>query len=356
MSIFTGGSRTMRVVVVGAPPGAAGGIGVLMDHLSKTTSPDSELLFLNSGAVAGRRIQNFFSTLLRLSLNANDYQLAHLNLSVRGSTVRKTVIAQLLRLLRKPYVLHLHSGAYADYYEALPKLQKRVVRALFRRADRVIVLGSSWQESVSDLLGVKKEKISVIPNAVPGPENLQSKATTGQILFAGRLSANKGVPELLEVSRRLRYTPTWRLRLAGDIEGPSVSTLLKAAPAEVSAMGWLLPEALSELLRTSNIYVLPSHSEGLPLALLDAMAHGLAPVVSPVGSIPEVIQHERNGLIVLPGDHDNLRTALQRLLDDPGLTSRLGAAARRTWEERYDIRNYRRRLDDEYASILGCVS
>jgi len=80
------------------------------------------------------------------------------------------------------------------------------------------------------------------------------------------------------------------------------------------------------------VFVLPSYHEGLPMALLEAMAWGLAPVCTPVGSIAELVQHDANGLLSEPGDLNQLAVNLQRLALDPALRGRLGAAARRRVE------------------------
>ena len=81
-------------------------------------------------------------------------------------------------------------------------------------------------------------------------------------------------------------------------------------------------------LRAANILVLPSFSENLPMSVIEALAHGAAVVCTPVGALPELIEHERTGLIVKPGDVEGLASALGRLIDDPELRQRLGENGR----------------------------
>ncbi|MGH3627544.1 MAG: glycosyltransferase, partial [Sciscionella sp.] len=91
------------------------------------------------------------------------------------------------------------------------------------------------------------------------------------------------------------------------------------------------------------VLLLPSRDEGLPTAILEAMAFGLVPVVSPVGSIPEVITDGVNGLLVPVGDHAALGAAVRKLIEDPALLTALGVAARATAESMSES-NYAARL------------
>jgi glycosyltransferase involved in cell wall biosynthesis len=84
-----------------------------------------------------------------------------------------------------------------------------------------------------------------------------------------------------------------------------------------------------ELLR-ATIFALPSHNEGVPMALLEAMSRSLPVLTTPVGGIPEVIENDRNGLMVPPGDVEAIEAALERLLQSSAERARLGTAARAT--------------------------
>ena len=96
-----------------------------------------------------------------------------------------------------------------------------------------------------------------------------------------------------------------------------------------------------DLLARSDIFVLATLSEGMPFALLEAMAEGLPAVASSVGGIPEIVQDGENGLLVPPGDPEELARALHRLLTDADLRIRLGKAPRRTIAEHHDLERFR---------------
>jgi glycosyltransferase involved in cell wall biosynthesis len=101
--------------------------------------------------------------------------------------------------------------------------------------------------------------------------------------------------------------------------------------------GWQTAEQVHDLLDAADILFLPSHHEGLPMAILEAMASGVAVVASPVGAIPDAIVDGESGLLVPCGDVDALSKAILRLLRDPALRQRLASNARARFERLFTI-------------------
>ncbi len=108
-----------------------------------------------------------------------------------------------------------------------------------------------------------------------------------------------------------------------------------------------------DLLSALDLFVLPSHSEGVSLALLEAMAAGLPVIASRVGGLPEVVTDGENGLLIPPQDPQALATALERLLADPDLAQKLGANARRHVEENYSLERLGREINEIYAELIS---
>jgi glycosyltransferase involved in cell wall biosynthesis len=100
-------------------------------------------------------------------------------------------------------------------------------------------------------------------------------------------------------------------------------------------LGWVRGADKLRQFDRAQVFVLPSYFEGLPMAMLEAMAHGKAIVVSPIGGIPEAVQHEQQGLLVPPGQPAELAAALLRLLQDEALRRRLGEQARLRVQARF---------------------
>lgn len=273
--------------------------------------------------------------------------LLHINLAAYGSAYRKIIIARIARFLGIPYVVHLHGGRFVEFWPAAMPVIRRAVDRMFLESAKIIVLGQFWADFIVDRVSVVGNKIVILPNATNAVSiGEPSDDAEIKIVYLGALSPLKGVPELIEAFAKLADRSSWSATVAGpgEILGARTRVQKLGIGDRVTIPGWLGPGEVDRILRRAHILVLPSHIENLPLSVLEGFAYGLAVVATPVGAIPEVIQHERNGLIVPVGDIDALAATLRRLIEDRELRLRLGAAARQDHADRYDIRVYVSRL------------
>jgi glycosyltransferase involved in cell wall biosynthesis len=283
--------------------------------------------------------------------------LIHINLASRGSTARKMPILFLARALRFPVVLHLHGARYREFFRGCPRLVRSVISAAFRAAVRVVVLGGHWASFVENEIGVPPERVERLPNAVPEvlPRSCRD-ASRVSIVFAGRVGERKGTADLVHAlaMQEIRDLP-WRLTILGDGELSAAERLIEEVGLadRIHLAGWRSEADVSEALAEADIFVLPSYAEGLPLALLEAMAARLAIVATPVGSIPEFVTDGENGRLVPPGDTSALAAALGELLRDSTQRHRLGSAAEATWAEAFSLPAYAARLNALYAEVLA---
>ncbi|MCX8043088.1 MAG: glycosyltransferase family 4 protein [Desulfobacterota bacterium] len=204
---------------------------------------------------------------------------------------------------------------------------------MLRYADKIVVVCNQARKEALHY-GIPPKRIELIPNGVdctlftPAPEQRHP----GCITFIGRLDKMKGVDVLLEAFSLLRQQGVRAiLRIIGD--GPEMSRLIAHAQAlrisnDVFFYG--LQDDIPGLLRETAIFVLPSFSEGLSNVVLEAMACGLPVVATRVGGIPDIIVDHDNGLLVEPNNPDQLKSAIQCLIEDRALADRLGKAAQQT--------------------------
>lgn len=284
--------------------------------------------------------------------------LMHIHMAARGSVVRKALVLLLGKALGIPVLLHLHAGNFEAFYQGLPRVGRRLLRGLLHRADGVVVLGRPWQRMLVDDLGLDAGRVTVMPNAVPAPAHPPRQCTSGtcRLVFLGRLEDRKGVPELLDALADPRLADLdWHTTLAGGGELRRFRRRIAALglTARVDCAGWQPEDAVRRLLGESDVFVLPSHHEGLSMALLEALAEGLAIVTTPVGATPEVIEDGRSGLLVPPGDREALARALARLVEDRELRAALRAGARRSFNEKFDISVYCRNLEQLYRRLAA---
>ena len=172
---------------------------------------------------------------------------------------------------------------------------------------------------------------SKIQSEEPSTErNLREK----RILCVGTIGPRKGQPVLAEAFAKIaaRY-PDWNLLLAGRASEPSLMAEIEATRTRshledrIRHVEGLSDEAIAELMRTSEIFAMPSLQEGLGLSLQEALFHGCPCVASNVGGIPELIDDGANGLLVSPGNSDELAAALSRLIGDDTLRRTLSESA-----------------------------
>jgi len=237
---------------------------------------------------------------------------------------------------RKPVVLTLHGSGTAGRFEDLSLMAKapRPAGALLRRA-RVVIGVSEQLAEVAGLVGARDARW--IPNGVEIPPEIGAEADPPEVLFVGRLSPEKGIAELVGAAQGLN------LVVAGD--GP----LRHLVP---NALGFVPPAEAQRLLARAAVVVLPSHREGLPMVLLEAMAHGRAVVATPVGGIPSLVEDGVTGLLVPTGDARLLREAITKLLGNPALRRKLGRAARAKVEEVAGWERVTEATLDAYRSAL----
>jgi glycosyltransferase involved in cell wall biosynthesis len=183
------------------------------------------------------------------------------------------------------------------------------------------------------------------------------------VCCVARMERVKGHAVLLKACRMLRELGIdVRCRLVGD--GPLRATLEEEIRRldlgdRVEILGWCRPEAVLDVLRAADAFALPAvvepdgNRDGIPVALMEAMALGLPVVSTRVSGIPELIETDVSGILVPPGDGAALAQALERLSNDRALGSRLGQAARRRIEQSFDLRQSAGRMVGLFRETAG---
>ncbi|SES88492.1 Glycosyltransferase involved in cell wall bisynthesis [Nitrosospira multiformis] len=271
-----------------------------------------------------------------------------------ASFIRKSIFLAIARLFHCQTVFHLHGAEFHRFAETESgPLLRWWIRRTLERSSKVIALSESWATFLSAY--APEATIQVIPNSVRfGTQSSTRREEAGRILFLGHVGVRKGIFELLEALSLLKDSlPNIRLAICGD--GQLDSARKRADElgigSNVEFHGWINPDQRAEELARASIFTLPSYDEGLPMAMLEAMAAGKAIVVTPVGGIPEVIKDRENGLLVPPGDAHALAQALREILEDSSLRKMLAENAVRTVEARFSAPVVLTQLSRVYESL-----
>lgn len=282
--------------------------------------------------------------------------LVHLHTASYGSFARKSALAWVCRAAGVPVVIHVHGGAFGDFYAGSPRLLQRYIRRTLSSAERVIGLGDRWAAVLQQI--APSARVTVVPNAVT-PRALVGQPCLGDpvhVLFVGEMTEDKGAFALLEAWRRL-HDGSQLPRADLVMVGPGAVERARRRSEElghaggVRVMGWVEPAEVERLLSRSHVLVLPSRFEGQPMAVLEAMAHGLCVVATEVGGIPDLIDDEC-GVLVPVDDEDALVAALRTVIADPEKRSELGASALARVRERFDVDLTWRTLDALYEELV----
>lgn len=268
--------------------------------------------------------------------------LFHIHLSSRASFWRKLPMVLLIRLWRRPYLIHLHGSEFSVFYDdECGPIRRSLIASVFDHADFVLALSPEWRDFVARISS--NRRILVFTNAVevadvPPQRSVDIDRLT--IAFLGRLGQRKGIYDLLKALSSIHDEfPRFTLVAAGDGEIEKVRREAEALGLSdhVETPGWLDEAGKQALLRRAAVFALPSHAEGLPMSLLEAMASAVAIVCSNAGGIPVAIEPDVNGLMVEAGDITQLTSALKRLLRSADLRTELGFQAFRRARRDFNV-------------------
>lgn len=227
-------------------------------------------------------------------------------------------------------------------------------KKLMKRAEALIAVSQYTKKELTEFYNISEEKIHVIYNGVdiqkfkPSSRNKADlKRELGlapdrkMILFVGRLYSRKGLPTLLQAARGVvKGFKNTQFVISGGGFKQNEEKLQKLARKEgiednVSFVGYFPDEKLPDLYAAADIFVLPALYENFPFAILEAQSTGLPVVSTRVGGIPELIVDKHSGLLIDPGDHEQLADAIIKLLQDSSFAEKLGEKARQLIEEKF---------------------
>lgn len=286
-----------------------------------------------------------------------DPDIVHVNTAATlRALIRDVAIAMTARKKRIPVIVHVHGGEFLTTGFESPGAT-RAMSALLKCADHSIALN---EEDKQRLFNIRSSiQIDVVSNAVD-TSSIKIREFSDQplrLLYMGRIDRNKGLDDIVESISMLsekNAEPELELLGTGPDEDAFVSDLGGLLGERLHFHGVVAGEDKMEIIRRSDLFLLPSRFEGVPLALLETMAMGVVPIVSKVGGMGRIVDHGRNGYLVNPGRPDKITSAVEAFL---GLSLQerreMGVRARNTIENDFDLARQSTRLDEVYKTVAG---
>jgi len=262
-------------------------------------------------------------------------------------------------------VVRLHTPAYlaarlaGEPADLDGRSEELLEAASVRAADRITSPSAALAHEVTRRWRLAPDRVEVVPNPVDSDLFVPGERAPDPacILVAGRVERMKGQDVLIEALPAIRRAvPSAHVRLVGADGGSAAALAARAGalgldPSAVVFEGALAREELPAVYASAAVCVVPSRFEAFGYTCVEAMACGRPVVASRVGGLAEIVEHEREGLLVAPEDPDALAAAVIRLLGDPDLGRRLGAAARSGVLERFGAPAVAVRSAAAYAEI-----
>jgi O-antigen/teichoic acid export membrane protein/glycosyltransferase involved in cell wall biosynthesis len=341
--------QRQRIVMIGAhPTKTLGGISTLIsDLLQSPLAREFEFKHIVSQVDGGGPLAKLLLALKALgqliwTLCLWRPALVYVHVGGNASLYRKTVFIGLARLSGLPVMAHFHAGNFAPYFAAQSAWGRQLILRGLGLSHKFIAVSQEMARWLVQLW--PQAEVAVIPNGVRTELFTTTRnhtAATPRLLFVGKMGFLKGEADLLRALRQLhdQGVTNWRLDLLGQLSAdihPLIEQLGLAA--QIDQCG---PVGLHERIgyfQRADVFVLPTYAEGMPLAVLEALAAGLPVLTTPVGGIPELLEDGGAGLLVAPGDVRALALRLEQLLTDPALRLALSERAQRS-ARRYDLQN-----------------
>lgn len=292
--------------------------------------------------------------------------ILHVHTGSYTSFFEKSAFVLAGRVFGAKTVLHIHGGAFKKFYEAMGDGGKAIVQRLLQMPDCLLVLSDTWAEFFRSIAA--PEKVYVLENGVDvspekkasllmrGPDGPGWKSNTFDVVFLGRIEAQKGCWEILEAAKELRADERIQFHLYGEAASDEAITPFREyvqdeALHNVTFHGTIVGDEKHRALQYADLFVLPSWAEGMPISVLEAMAYGLPVVATRVGAIPEVVGPE-NGVLVDPKDAQQLARAVGRLHSREDIRADMAKNNHAKIEERFSAEKYIEQLCLAYRAVI----
>ncbi|MEI8201412.1 MAG: glycosyltransferase family 4 protein [Bacteroidota bacterium] len=256
----------------------------------------------------------------------HNVKIVHLHTSSNLSYYRTIIFFFISKLLRRKTILHFHASNFSDFFIHNNKSYK-LNKFVFKHTDQILVLCNEWKNQLMDKYGI--DNATFLPNPIPNIPQEVVKETEAksnkcfQILFIGFLIKTKGIIEIIELATLLKKNKVnAKIIIAGkgllhdfiitEIENKELSEYLEY-------FGWANEVSKTTLYLNSDLFLLPSYKEGMPITILEAMTYGLPIISTNIAGIPDEVVHAKNGFLYQPGDVSGFYNGITTLINNKEL-------------------------------------
>lgn len=283
--------------------------------------------------------------------------IVHMHMSYKGSFQRKYLLHKLCKKFSVKDIIHLHGSEFEKWYYETDENTRKKIKKLLKECDAFFVLGEEWENSVKRI--EPDTKTLIVRNAVSIPSRvvLWNKEKC-QVLYMGVLIPRKGVKHLLEAFLKLKQSERlMRMQLAiagsGELEKDLKRLCVQYELEDcVQFYGWIDGQEKVKLIAESQIAVLPSYNEGLPISILEAISYGMPVVATNVGDMSAAVKDEINGYLIEPGNAEQIAEKLE-LLNNQMKFEQMSRESRELAEREFSEDKLFETIVDNYVRLSG---
>jgi len=365
-------NNKIRIMMVGPGKEIIGGISSLVETIVPELQERVNLLYFQT--VKGRNLKESGKVTLRnLYIALSQYtrfmkallkfrpNIIHLHTSQGLGLLKDAFYVFLAKIKGCRFIVHIHAAELSQFCYFQSFIISKYIRKVLGHSDIIIAVSEEWRNQLLKVITngnvlTFRNCINLNSFNVSFKDFLQSGM---KILFIGSVGARKGAFDLLEaMGRPIIRNSSIKAKVVGyeekegDIERAIVRRSQLGLDERYQLVGTIVGEKKKGLLNEANVFVLPSHNEGLPMAILEAMASGLPIISTKVGGIPEVVKDGCNGFLIKPGDVDALADKIAFLSAHPSQCKIMGKNSRHIAECEFDVKAYIANLVSIYELIL----
>lgn len=318
-----------KVLFLGVSMNTKGGMTAVLVSYNKYID---DMQFIPTWKLGNKLVKGWYAlqalTRCFLTYNFNKtIEIVHIHGAANASFYRCRMFIRQAKKYGKKVILHEHAADFREFY-ADAKDKKEIIETI-NSCDKLIVLSQSWKKYFSSI-GVNETKIVVLNNIVSPPiiENQVQTDNKLHLFFLGEISKRKGGYDLLNaiVQNKDYFKGKLSLRMGGNVVDGDIKKYIADNNIGdiVSYEGWISGKHKIECLNWADLYILPSYNEGLPIAILEAMSYSHPIITTPVGGIPEVVHDKKNGILVEPGNIQQITSALRYYLENKDAIKKQG--------------------------------
>ena len=343
--------------MLGPSPEEKGGISAVVNtylQLGIENKVDFKFIATYKDGNKLKKLLVFLKAMQELHKDILNCDIVHVHMAAYASFTRKSHVIEMAHKKGKRIIIHQHGGAFDVFYkDASPKEQERI-RRIFSYASVVYVMSEEWKDFFTGNI-CDRDKVEVLHNGVVLPLLYDKDYDNHNILFLGRLEEKKGIYELIEaLPGILDVIPDAQLYVGGYGEEQQLAEFAdqQGVKLHIHFLGWIKGEEKDTLLRQCSVFVLPSYTEGMPVSVLEAMSYGLVPIASAVGGTPQIIEDNSMGILIEPQNISAITEAVLSVLDDEKRKQKIGSAARKQTESKFDATVNLNRVVSRYEELL----